>query len=54
MNLSDIRELNPIIHGATLNAIFGFYDIETSFTTEGLQQDVMISVKRLPRSHTGA
>lgn len=47
-NLSDIGELNPMIPGVRVNAIFGFCDIrDFTFATEGLQQDVMIFVNKI-------
>ena len=47
-NLSDMGELNPMIPGVRVNAIFGFCDIrDFTFATEGLQQDVMIFVNKI-------
>ena len=47
-NLSDMGELNPMIPGVRVNAIFGFADIRNfTFATEGLQQDVMIFVNKI-------
>ena len=47
-NLSDLGELNPMIPGVRVNAIFGFCDIrDFTFATEGLQQDVMIFVNKI-------
>ncbi|KAL7495107.1 hypothetical protein ACHAWT_003622 [Skeletonema menzelii] len=47
-NLSDMGELNPMIPGVRVNAIFGFADIRNfTFATEGLQQDVMIFVNKV-------
>jgi class 3 adenylate cyclase len=53
-NLSDMGELNPMIPGVRVNAIFGFCDIrDFTFATEGLQQDVMIFVNKIARiAHT--
>ncbi|KAL7472492.1 hypothetical protein ACHAXS_012863, partial [Conticribra weissflogii] len=47
-NLSDMGELNPMIPGVRVNAIFGFCDIrDFTFATEGLQQDVMLFVNKI-------
>ena len=47
-NLSDMGELNIMIPGVRVNAIFGFCDIrDFTFATEGLQQDVMIFVNKI-------
>ena len=47
-NLSDMGELNPMVPGVRINAIFGFCDIrDFTFATEGLQQDVMIFVNKI-------
>eukprot|EP00956_Cyclotella_meneghiniana_P034476 scaffold105349_cov72-Cyclotella_meneghiniana.AAC.2 len=49
-NLSDMGELDPMIPGVRVNAIFGFCDIrDFTFATEGLQQDVMIFVNKIAR-----
>lgn len=46
-NLSD-GELDPMIPGAKVNAIFGFCDIrDFTFATEQLQQDVMLFVNKI-------
>ena len=47
-NLSDLGELDPMIPGVRVNAIFGFCDIRNfTLVTEGLQQDVMIFVNKI-------
>jgi class 3 adenylate cyclase len=47
-NLSDMGELNPMIPGVRVNAIFGFADIRNfTFATEGLQGDVLIFVNKI-------
>mmetsp|Transcript_14320 Transcript_14320/g.29448 ORF Transcript_14320/g.29448 Transcript_14320/m.29448 type:complete len:1400 (-) Transcript_14320:60-4259(-) len=47
-NLSDGGELNPMVPGSKIEAIFGFCDIrEFTFATEGLQQDVMLFVNKI-------
>eukprot|EP01082_Thalassiosira_pseudonana_P001598 g1164.t1 g1164 contig10:1517111-1521355(-) len=47
-NLGDMGELDPMIPGVRVNAIFGFCDIrDFTFATEGLQQDVMIFVNKI-------
>ncbi len=47
-NLSDGGELNPMVPGSKIEAIFGFCDIrDFTFATEGLQQDVMLFVNKI-------
>ena len=47
-NLSDGGELNPMVPGSKIDAIFGFCDIrEFTFATEGLQEDVMLFVNKI-------
>lgn len=47
-NLSDGGELNPMVPGAKIDAIFGFCDIrDFTFATEGLQEDVMLFVNKI-------
>jgi len=47
-NLSDGGELNPMVPGSKIDAIFGFCDIrDFTFATEGLQQDVMLFVNKI-------
>ena len=41
-------ELNPLIPGVRVNAIYAFTDIRNfTFATEGLQEDVMIFVNKI-------
>ena len=47
-SFSDMGELDPMVPGAKVNAIFGFCDIrDFTFATEGLQQDVMLFVNKV-------
>jgi hypothetical protein len=47
-NLSEGGELNPMVPGSKVEAIFGFCDIrDFTFATEGLQQDVMLFVNKI-------
>jgi len=47
-SLSDGGELDPMVPGVKVNAIFGFCDIrDFTFATEGLQQDVMLFVNKV-------
>lgn len=47
-NLSDMGDLDPMVPGIRVNAIFGFCDIrDFTFATEGLQQDVMLFVNKI-------
>lgn len=47
-SLSDVGELDPMVPGHKVNAIFGFCDIrDFTFATEGLQEDVMLFVNKI-------
>jgi len=47
-SLSDMGEVDPMVPGVKVNAIFGFCDIrEFTFATEHLQQDVMLFVNKI-------
>ena len=47
-SLSDMGELDPMVPGVRVNAIFGFCDIrDFTFATEHLQQDVMVFVNKV-------
>jgi len=47
-SLSDIGELDPMVPGIRVNAIFGFCDIrDFTFATERLQRDVMLFVNKV-------
>ena len=47
-SLSDVGELDPMIPGSKINAIFGFCDIrEFTSATEILQQDVLLFVNKV-------
>ena len=47
-SLSDGGELDPMLPGSRVNAIFGFIDIrDFTYATEFLQQDVMIFVNKI-------
>ena len=47
-SLSDIGELDPMVPGQRVHAIFGFCDVrDFTFATEGLQQDVMLFVNKI-------
>ena len=47
-SLSEGGELDPMVPGVRVHAIFGFCDIrDFTFATEGLQQDVMLFVNKI-------